>query len=260
LAVAVAAAALTGTPSVAGAASADKVITAPRKSTYVVRGKTVSMTCRGRGRTPVVLLAGGDDPGSYWDGLVESLGPKVLTCVFDRPGIGASSPSAKPLTPDAVGDALAATLAQAHLGRRVVLVGHSIGGANALVYGAAHPKAVAGAVLIDPSQAAFFKATNAAGVLTSLGYAPKATGKQIAAVKRWPNVPLVVLSRDPRKAVADNQATAAQEAVWIAGAKKYAKLSKKGSRTVVPGSTHYIHLDAPQAATAAVRQVLAQAR
>jgi pimeloyl-ACP methyl ester carboxylesterase len=160
-------------PSIAAAgssrASSPSPITAPTTTTYTVGGRPVTMVCQGTGSVPVVFQAGGDDPGARWDPLVAALGPDVLTCVFDRPGVGASAPHPAPLTPRGVAKTLAAVLKQAHIGRRVVLVGHSIGGLNALVFGAAYPKNVAGAVLFDPSEAAFFQATHAESILESYG-------------------------------------------------------------------------------------------
>jgi pimeloyl-ACP methyl ester carboxylesterase len=207
----------------------------------------------------VIFQAGGNDPGAYWDGIVAALGPRVLTCVFDRPGVAPSPPSATPLTPRSVEKLLAATIAQAHIGSRVILVGHSIGGLNALVFGAAYPDQVAGAVLFDPSEADFFEITHAETILKNYGYSPQAIYSQIRAVTRWPAVPLLVLSRDPAKAVADKQATAAQEQVWTAGARRYARLSARGTRIVVPGTTHYVYIDAPKVATDAIRRVLREA-
>ena len=114
-------------------------------------------------------------------------------------------------------------------------------------------------VLFDPSEAKFFEVTNAAPFLRAYGYDPTAVFAQIRGVKRWPSVPLVVLSRDPARAVSDKQATAEQEQIWTAGALAYARLSPHGTRTVVPGSSHYVYLDAPDAAAAAIRKVLRQA-
>jgi pimeloyl-ACP methyl ester carboxylesterase len=79
-------------------------------------------------------------------------------------------------------------------------------------------------------------------------------------VKRWPSVPLLILSRDPDKAIADGQATPELEKIWEAGAKRYARLSPRGSRTIVPGATHYVDLDAPETAVNAINRVLAKVK
>jgi pimeloyl-ACP methyl ester carboxylesterase len=251
-------------PNIAGAASPrggkPSPITAPTTTSYTVDGRSVSMACKGTGAVPVVFLAGGDDAGTRWDDLVAALGPDVLTCVFDRPGVGASEPSLTPSTPRQIAKTLAAVLKQVHLGRRVVLVGHSIGGLNALVFGATHPKKVAGAVLLDPSQSKFFRAAGAEPILESYGYDPAAIYDEIDAVKKWPSVPLIILSRDTEKAVTDGQSTAELEDVWDAGSKRYAHLSSKGRLVVVPGATHYVDVDAPEAALDAINEVLARVK
>jgi pimeloyl-ACP methyl ester carboxylesterase len=235
-------------------------ITAPTTTSYTVDGRSVSMVCKGAGAVPVVFLAGGDDASTRWDDLVSALGPDVLTCVFDRPGVGASEPSPTPSTPRQISRTLAAVLKKAHLGRQVVVVGHSIGGLNALVFGAAYPKKVAGAVLLDPSQSKFFKAAGAEPILESYGYDPAAIYDEIDAVKKWPSVPLTILSRDTEKAVADGQSTVELEDIWDAGSKRYADLSPKGRLVVVPGATHYVDVDAPEAALDAINEVLARAK
>lgn len=182
-------------------------MTAPTKTSYEVDGRAVTLACKGRGRIPVVFQAGGDDAGTIWDPLISALGSDILTCVFDRPGVALSAPATTPLTPRSIEQTLATTLEQAHLGPRVVLVGHSIGGLNSLVFGSLYPNHVAGAVLFDPSQADFFELTSSAPILAHFGYQPDAVYSQIRAVTHWPAVPLVVLSRDSAKAVADQQAT-----------------------------------------------------
>jgi pimeloyl-ACP methyl ester carboxylesterase len=236
------------------------VIVPPTKTSYTVDGQTVMLRCAGSGKIPVVFLAGGNDPSAYWNSIVTKLGPNVLTCLFDRAGVGGSTPSPTLLTPLDVAKSLNATLMQAGIGNRFVLVGHSIGGADALVFGANYPRKVAGAVLVDPSQAKFFEITHAEAVLAGVGYSGTAAEAQLRAVKHWPNVPLTVLARDPAKAVVDGQATAAQEAVWTAGARKYRRLSSRGTLTVVPNASHYIYIDAPDVTVAAIKKVLRQAR
>jgi hypothetical protein len=68
-----------------------------------------------------------------------------------------------------------------------------------------------------------------------------------------------VLSRDPVRAIADGQATPEHEQIWTMGARAYARLSPKGTRTVVKDSSHYVYIDAPDAAVSAVRTALRDA-
>ena len=101
----------------------------------------------------MVFEAGGSSGGVMWTaaGIIPELGPDVFTCAFDRPGIVydtvvPTAPVPMVLSPHAIATILVKTLEQADVGPRVILVGHSIGGMNAVEFGAAYPDRVAGAV------------------------------------------------------------------------------------------------------------------
>jgi pimeloyl-ACP methyl ester carboxylesterase len=227
----------------------------PARTRFTVDGRAVDLICRGRGRIPVVFLAGGRSPGLVWNGLIDSLGDNVFTCVFNRPGTTdeeITTPPTELTTPRGVAAALADTLEQANIGPRVVLVGHSVAGDSALVFGADHPERVAGAVLFDPTVPNLVPAEG----WESIGFDAAPTVQQTRAVTRWPDVPLVVLTADSELVVKNHEATAAEEREWIAGHKRYAELSEDGSQREVPGSSHDIYLSAPEVAATTVREVL----
>jgi pimeloyl-ACP methyl ester carboxylesterase len=228
---------------------------APSQTTYTIDGHAVHMPCNGSGRVPVVFLAGGADPGSTWDGIVAALGPNVLTCEFDRPGI-APSDSTGPVTPRGVARVLDATLHAAHLGRRVVLVSHSIGGLDALVFGETYRRELAGAVLIDTTVPATLAANvTAQSTLSDIGYDYRGTVAQVTRIRRWPQVPLVVFAHDPQVAEG-NGSPALFEQDWTAGQKALARLSRLGHFRAVPHTSHYVYRDDPGTVERAIRQVL----
>jgi pimeloyl-ACP methyl ester carboxylesterase len=242
------------------AAAASSVIRAPKAITYRVNGRSVTMTCTGSGRIPVILLAGGSDPGTNWNGIIAGLGPHVLTCAFDRPDVYPSQSVPGLLTPQRVSQTLEQTLAQAHLDGKVLLVGHSIGGLEARVFGAEHPNQVAGAVFLDPSEPDFITDTSAdATQFLSYDFDPSVTSRQVAAVTRWPDVPITVLSHDPKWAVSTGQLTVAGQRQWAAGQEAYAKLSPQGTARAVSGATHLVYEDKPQVVVAAINQTLVAA-
>ena len=156
-------AAVTLAVSVTKAAAVQRLQVVPTRTRYVVSGRSVGLTCKGHGRIPVVFQAGGSTGGVIWTsgGIIPALGSNVFTCVFDRPGVtygkieAAKSPPL--LTPRAIENILFETLRQAHIGPRVIIVGHSIGGLDSVVFGADYPTSVAGAVLLDPSNPAALK-------------------------------------------------------------------------------------------------------
>jgi pimeloyl-ACP methyl ester carboxylesterase len=74
--------------------------------------------------------------------------------------------------------------------------------------------------------------------------------------------PLVILTHsksepDPHITASQN---AAREEAWKQGHDRLAALSKRGSNSVIPESTHYIQIDQPKAVIEAVRKVVAEVR
>ena len=72
------------------------------------------------------------------------------------------------------------------------------------------------------------------------------------------DLPLVVLSAatPPRESAQNDKVYAAFAARWKAGQQALAKRSAKGEWVEVPGSTHFIQLDQPQAVVDAVKRVV----
>ncbi len=253
-------AALTGAATTAAPASAPRVIRAPKATLYRVDGRWVSMTCRGSGPIPVIFLAGGADPASNWDGIVAGLGPHVLTCAFDRPDVYPSQSVPGLLTPRRVSAMLEKTLAQAHLAGKVLLVGHSIGGLEARVFGAEHPDQVAGAVFLDPSEPAFmFDTGSDRAEFLGYNFDPVVSAHQVAAVTHWPDVPVFVLSHDPNWAVSTGQLTAAGQRQWAEGQEAYAHLSVHGTARAVPGASHLVYEDKPAVVVETIKEALGRA-
>ncbi len=252
-------------PDVADAAvevAAPAIRQAPTQTSYATTRGAIHMTCQGRGALPVVLLAGGADRGSVWNSVVTALGPDVLTCRFDRPGVATSYRPSGPLTPAVVAEALFETLrlAAGELGPRVLLVGHSLGGLHVRLFGATHADMIAGAVLFDPTVPSV-AADVARGELQGLGYDPDATAMQGEGVTAWSsNPPLAVLSHDPELAVRTGLLSSADQARWSAGQRSYARLSTRGTQADVANATHYVFQSNTDEAVAAIRAALAAVR
>jgi len=236
------------------AQSAQKV---PARTRYVVDGRNVDLVCKGHGRVPVVLQAGGRENGSVWNGLIASLGDDVFTCVFNRPGTTAEEvdqPVTELMTPEIVAKSLSDTLRQAGVGPRVILVGHSAGGADSIVFGGHYPDQVAGAVLFDPSVPQLVPAAE----WQRVGFDGAKMIAQTRAVTSWPNVPIVILTADSKLVLANKEATPAEERGWIAGHQQWAHLSSKGVQREVPNTSHLVYLTAPEVARDTILEVLRQ--
>jgi pimeloyl-ACP methyl ester carboxylesterase len=116
-----------------------------------VEGTRLHFVIKGSGR-PVVLIHG--NPGSCedWAKLYTPLASRFCAFSFDRPGHGQSD---RPDRNGAVTVEVQAQLLNSALGQlrveRPILVGHSWGGALALIYALSYPNAVAGLVLLAPA-------------------------------------------------------------------------------------------------------------
>jgi pimeloyl-ACP methyl ester carboxylesterase len=242
----------------AGDAGDGGLFTASTRTAYPTDGGTIHMPCQGTGALPVVFLAGGDDIAAIWTDLITALGPRVLTCTYDRPNVLPSYHAGEPLTPQVVADALAEALAQANLGARFLLVGHSLGGISVRVFGASYADRVAGALFLDPTVPAFMTANEATkAALVSDGWDPVAIQSQGDAVTSWSSQARVtVLSHDPALAVDAGTFTAAEEALWDQGQQVYAHLTPHGTQTSVPGATHYVYVSNQDVVVAAILDLL----
>jgi pimeloyl-ACP methyl ester carboxylesterase len=125
---------------------------AQARSKFVnVEGANLHFVIKGAGR-PVVLIHG--NPGSCqdWRRLYSPLAARYQPMAFDRPGHGHSD---RPnhggdVTVEVQARLLCAALDQLRV-ERPILVGHSWGGAMALVYALLYPRDVSGLVLLAPA-------------------------------------------------------------------------------------------------------------
>lgn len=101
------------------------------------------------GGVPIVLLHGLRSYAATWEPVAEALGAEYRLIALDHRGRGDSDwdPGRRYFTPDYVAD-LEALVDHLALDR-FVLVGHSMGGTNALVYTEAHPGRVRALVIED---------------------------------------------------------------------------------------------------------------
>lgn len=99
----------------------------------------------------VILDAGLGLPSTYMTRLQSAIAPFARVVAYDRPGLGWSEPPPDGQPHDALGNARAlhTALANAGIPGPYVLVGHSAGGLNMLVFAATYPDEMGGLVLLD---------------------------------------------------------------------------------------------------------------
>jgi pimeloyl-ACP methyl ester carboxylesterase len=114
-------------------------------------GRKLNVRCIGQGGPTVILTAGGGEQSLTWRSLQSGLARHGRVCAWDRAGFGFSDPSPSDQDVDHRTDDLERILKGAGIKPPYVLVGHSLGSFETLMFAFRHRAAVAGIVLIDPS-------------------------------------------------------------------------------------------------------------
>jgi pimeloyl-ACP methyl ester carboxylesterase len=133
-----------------------------------VDGTRLHFVIKGAGR-PVVLIHGNPGSSQDWTRLFAPLAARHEVIAFDRPGHGRSQrPKVGDATVEVQARLLHDALKQLHVERPIV-VGHSWGGALALVYAINYSKEVAGVVLVAP---AVYESQDLGSLMTQLPAVP----------------------------------------------------------------------------------------
>jgi pimeloyl-ACP methyl ester carboxylesterase len=121
-----------------------------RDSVRLSDGRTIHLVCMGQGSPSVILLAGVSDWSITWSKVQPAVASTTRVCAWDRAGLGLSDPPEKPQMVDATTTDLEAALAAAAIEGPYVLVGHSVGAYESLLFADRRRSEVAGMVLVDP--------------------------------------------------------------------------------------------------------------
>ena len=80
------------------------------------------------------------------------------------------------------------------------------------------------------------------------------SARQVGAIRRAPEAPVIVLARSPRRDADDRHH--GLDGTWLDLQRELAGTMKNGSFQMVPGSGHYIHLDRPERVVDAIRTIV----
>jgi pimeloyl-ACP methyl ester carboxylesterase len=116
-----------------------------------VEGHRMHLDCRGAGSPTVLLDAGLGDSSATWALVQPQVARFTRVCSYDRPGLGWSEPAPGPRDSVHVAALVEDLLKNAHVAGPYILVGHSFGGYNQLLFWSLHHDQVAGMVLVDSS-------------------------------------------------------------------------------------------------------------
>lgn len=276
-------------PAAAGSAQPDPSTDTTLVADIDVGGRTIHLVCLGptdTGRPTVVFEHGLGGDFGQWADVITEIATTDRGCSYDRAGAGMSEPApGNRTTADQVED-LRTALQKAGVAPPYLLVGHSLGGWNAMVHDDLHPDDVVGAVLVDarpPEASARWLAAlppEAADEseaihqnreeFTTFEADPTRNPEMLdirassaqAASASFGSDPLVVLvasrSKDDFWAGLEPQLATTMDAIWMELQEDLAGGSTKGTLQMVEGATHDVPGDRPDAIVDAIRSVLGQ--
>lgn len=221
----------------------------------------------GKGNVTVILEAGLNTQCKTWidSGLVTGLENYVKVIIYSRPGIYPSDNSEHPANIENMIkdlDALINTLAK---GDKLILVGHSLGGAIIRAYSINHPEKVVGLVFIDTTHEIALDSGTQEEVkehLSELGVPEtnpyykemiemKNTLEYISNIGNLPDIPVIALS-----------ALGSDEEPFDEGRRLFNESHKTLGTGIsdfthieVPESGHAIQFDQPEAVLSAIREI-----
>jgi pimeloyl-ACP methyl ester carboxylesterase len=247
--------------------------------------------CFGTGNPTIVIDTGVGETFQSWESLIENLGQETRVCAYDRAGYGRSDAGSMPRDSQRAADELHLLLAKSGEDAPFLLVGHSLGGLNMQVYANSYPEEVVGLVLLDPSPLAWMMGTGfpelrdlfnqetvaqrkaademkASSDPDAMAFAAfldatasefeeffGRTADELAAIRSFGKLPLIVIGAtqpDPRF----GEDGPAFRQFWNEESQALARKSTSGQFVLAEGSSHHIHLDAPQLVIDAIQQLM----
>jgi pimeloyl-ACP methyl ester carboxylesterase len=251
--------------------------------------------CIGEGSPAIVIDVGAGESYTSWQSVQEQLAQDTRVCAYDRAGYGQSEPGPMPRDSQRAAEELHLLLLNSGEEGPYLLVGHSLGGLNAQVFAASYPEQVVGVVLLDPppqgwmmgegfpelrelfrqQTAAMEAAADAARASSDPEEKAQAafletvaseheellvqSAQQVGAISSFGQLPLTVIGAtepDPRF----GESSAAFRQFWNSESRELAVKSERGRFILAEGSSHHIHLDAPQLVIEAIREILLESR
>jgi len=252
-------------------------------------GRTMYLTCAGRGSQTVVLESGYHESSDTWmvtadesdTSVFDRLADRYRVCAYDRPGTllllgetptvtDRTTPVPMPRTAAAVANDLHIALAASGERGPFILTAHSMGGLLARLYAQTHPEDVSGLVFVDsfpieiPQLLAdkwepYYAVLNSTGGGSTDNYEQLDIEASISSINnaaQFPDIPVGVISKDLPFAglPADPVGFSAGdlEQAWNAGQPFLIALRPNTPALIATGSDHYVHVRQPDLVEAMV--------
>jgi len=129
-----------------------------RETSFVEIGtKKLQVYTGGEGKNTIVFESGLGVDGSTWleSGIFDSIGKNNQVIAYDRSGYGNSTQNGETRGIQALVDDLAKVIDKKSINSKVIIVGHSLGGAIARTYAIQHPDKVKALLFIEPNNENF---------------------------------------------------------------------------------------------------------
>lgn len=264
---------------------------APRDELVDIGTHSLYIHCIGRGRPIIVIDTGMGETYASWEAMITLLSSDARVCAYDRAGYGQSEPGPTPRDSQRAADELHQLLANSGEAGPYLLVGHSLGALNMQLYAHTYPGEVSGLVLIDPSPLAWMQGerfpelrelfnqntialqqeaqaasaspdpeiNSKAAFLTALASENEEffgrTAEELTAIFSFGNLPLTVLgATEPNPGFGESAQAFRQ--FWNEENQRLAGKSETGKFFLATGSSHHIHLDAPNLVRDAILELL----
>lgn len=229
----------------------------------------------------VVLDTGVGETYRSWEPVIEALSQESRVCSYDRAGYGQSEAGPMPRNSLIAAEELQALLTNSGETGPYILVGHSLGGLNLQVFADRFPEHVAGMVLLDPSPIGWMIGDGFAELRNQFNQQAEAirkdvdsaaeapdpeqrvngadleavaseleeffgrTASQVSAVPSFGSLPLRIIGAtvpDP----GFGEFGESFQRYWNDESRRLAEKSQDGHFVIAEGSSHHIHLDAPE--------------
>ena len=257
-----------------------------------VGGHRLAVRALGKGPPTVVIDSGLGETWEGWQSLAERISDRAAVCLYHRAAYGRSEPGPFPRTASREAAELRALLQNTSLPSPFILVGHSLGGLNALAFAGSYPEIVGGLVLLDPPPREFmagrrFRELRAMAEGKTLEYRRRAAEErdagetetaaflealasehemflshgaaEIARVDGLGDLPMVILASGRPNPDFGDSAAAFQE-FWIESNRALSTLSTRGRFRLAPESTHALHRDEPAMVLETILEVIDEVR